>query len=238
MHRPNDEPNKATLAQPASQSSASALPRSPRFMLAALALTLISALAGTGLAYLLKSPPPEEPIKAEEKAKGIPARLFPNWGKPDFVLVLSAQQHGYMLPCGCSRPQVGGLERRYNFLQLLKARGWPVVAVDLGDVPQKSGPAKLPNGQGLLKYHYSMKALDRMGYLGVGVGEYEAANSLAKIEGEWATNFGSPAVLAGNLKDPANTFPFLKTMATRTVAGVNVKVGVTNLIGPTTQDNI
>src|SRR5262249_39659629 len=157
-----------------------------------------------GLAYLLKSPAPEEPAKEKAKEKGIPARLFPNWGKPNFVLVLSAQQHGYMLPCGCSSPQVGGLERRYNFMQLLKARGWPIVAVDLGDVPQKSGPAKLPNVQGLLKYQYSMKALDRMGYLGVGVGEFEAANSLASIEGAWATNSEKPAVLAGNLKEVEN----------------------------------
>jgi hypothetical protein len=143
-----------------------------------------------------------------------------------------------MLPCGCSSPQVGGLERRYNFLQLLKARGWPVVAVDLGDVPQKTGPAKLPNVQGLLKYQYSVKALDRMGYLGVGVGEYETANSLASIEGAWATNFDKPAVLAGNLKEPENTFPFLKTMATQTAPGVNVKVGVSSVVGPTTQENI
>ncbi len=232
MNSPNDEPNKAPLSPAASGSEAAARSRSLRFKLAALGLTLISALSGLGLAYWLKQP-------AKPEATGIPARLFRDWGKPDFVLVLSAQQHGYMLPCGCSRPQVGGLERRYNFIQLLKARGWPIVAVDLGDVPQKSGPAKgLANVQGLLKYQYSMKALDRMGYLGVGVGEYEAAYSLARIEGEWAANFDTPAVLAGNLKDLENSFPFLKTIATRTVPGVNIKVGVTSIIGPTVQEHI
>jgi hypothetical protein len=227
MNRPNDEPNKATPSQPASGSDAAARLRGLRFKLAALGLTLISALSGLGLAYWLKP------------GKDVPDRLFRDWGKPDFVLVLSAQQHGYMLPCGCSRPQVGGLERRYNFIQLLQARGWPVVAVDLGDVPQKSGPAKgLANVQGLLKYQYSMKALDRMGYLGVGVGEHEAAYSLASIEGEWAANFDTPAVLVGNLKEPENNFPFLKTMTTRTVPGVNLKVGVTSIVGQTTTEHI
>src|SRR5262245_61436935 len=67
--------------------------------------------------------------------------LFREWPKPDFVLLLSGQQHGYVLPCGCSRPQYGGLERRYNFLKSLEQRGWPVVAVDLGDVPQTQAPA-------------------------------------------------------------------------------------------------
>ncbi|HEY7424770.1 MAG TPA: multiheme c-type cytochrome, partial [Gemmataceae bacterium] len=42
----------------------------------------------------------------------------------------------------------------------------------------------------------------------------------------------------GNLKEPENNFPFLKTLAMRTVPGVNVKVGVTNIIGPTVQENI
>lgn len=116
MNRPNDEPNKATPSPPASGSDAAAHTRGLRFKLAALGVMLISALSGLGLAYWLKRP-------AKPPATGIPARLFRDWGKADFVVVLSAQQHGYMLPCGCSRPQVGGLERRYNFIQLLKACG-------------------------------------------------------------------------------------------------------------------
>ncbi len=168
----------------------------------------------------------------------IPARLFPNWGKPDLVVLLSAQEHGYMLPCGCSYPQVGGLERRYNLLHLLQQRGWPVVAVDLGDVPQKRGPANLPNVQGLLKYRYSMMALKEMGYLGVGVGEHEAALSLGKIEGEWALNEPKPAVLAGNLENPGN-FPGLQSLAAVVVPGTTgIKVGVTNIVGPTVAESI
>src|SRR5262245_25400517 len=50
--------------------------------------------------------------------------LFRDWPKPDFVLMLTGEQHGYVLPCGCSSPQYGGLERRYNFLQTLKEKGW------------------------------------------------------------------------------------------------------------------
>src|SRR5690348_9114848 len=108
MNRPNDEPNTAITAHPASGLSASALSRGLRFKLAALSLTLISALSGIGLARLLKTPAPELGKAETETKYGIPARLFRDWNKPDFVLVLSAQQHGYMLPCGCSRPQVGG----------------------------------------------------------------------------------------------------------------------------------
>src|SRR5262249_26813548 len=130
--------------------AAKARGRGLAFQLAALGLTVVSALAGTGLAHWLRSPGggPELPAGKREK-------LVEGWDKPDLVLVLSGQQHGYLKPCGCSRPQVGGLERRYNFLKTLEAKGWPVVAVDLGDVAQKHGPAGLPNLQAVIKYRYS-----------------------------------------------------------------------------------
>jgi hypothetical protein len=239
MNRPNDEQNPP-ITPPAPMPNASRSPRRWAFPLAALGLTLVSALASTGLAYWLKSPSPEA-NKTEVESKAIPARLFPSWGKPDFVLVLSAQEHGYMLPCGCSDPQIGGLVRRYNFLQLIKKeKGWPIVAVDLGDVPQKHGPANLPNVQGLIKYRYSMMALKEMGYLAVGIGEHEAGGtwSLASIEGQWAVNQQLPSVLAANLQDAANQFPFLKAIETQTVPGTNIKIGVTNIVGPSVAETI
>src|SRR5262249_46962426 len=94
--------------------------RGVRFTAAALLLCAISALAATGLAYVLR--PAAPPPAATEPE--IPAEYFRGWSKPDLALLLSGEQHGYLLPCGCSRPQVGGLERRYNLLALLRQRGW------------------------------------------------------------------------------------------------------------------
>ncbi len=239
MNKPNDEQNQAIPPRPSPPSTPSST-RGISFKLTALGLTLVTALTCTGLAYWLKNPTPQ-PDKPESLGKGIPARLFKGWTKPDFVVILSAQQHGYILPCGCSEPQKGGLERRYNFIQLLKQRGWPVVGVDLGDVAQNRAPANLPNVQGLLKYRYSMKALKEMGYLAVGIGEYEASGkslSLAGIEGEWAASFPQPAVLAANLKDADSKFPFLKAAETQTVSGTNVKIGATSIVGPSVAKRI
>src|SRR5262245_58717521 len=101
----------------------------------AAALLGFSALAATGLTYTFRPAAPARRTSLE-----LPARLCHGWTKPDLVLVLSGQQHGYLLPCGCSRPQYGGLERRHNLIQILKDRGWPVTAVDLGDIPQDKGP--------------------------------------------------------------------------------------------------
>src|SRR5947209_14191611 len=71
---------------------------------------------------------------AQDLKNGGKRELFAGWAKPQVALLLSGQMHGYLQPCGCSEPQYGGLARRYNFLQSLKDRGWPVVLVDLGDL--------------------------------------------------------------------------------------------------------
>src|SRR6185312_1320507 len=85
-----------------------------------------------------------------------------------------------------------------------------------------------------------MMALKEMGYLAVGVGEYEAGGSwpLASIEGEWAASFPQPAVLAANLKDAETNFPFLKAHETQTVPGTSIKVGVANVVGPSIAETI
>src|SRR5262249_38213961 len=140
------------------------------------ALTVLAAAACTGFSYWLTRPVPAEQPKPRTsltlpKDKG----LFKGWPKPDLVLVLSADEQGYLNPCGCSDPQYGGLERRYNFIQILRDQGWPVVALDLGNVAQKKAPVEhLTNVQQLIKYRYSMLALKAMDYAAVGVGPIEA----------------------------------------------------------------
>jgi hypothetical protein len=211
-----------------------ALRRGLLFKLAALAV-IGSALGGMGLARWLQQPS-ADPAPADEGPLKMPDRLFRGWTRPDLVLVLSAQQHGYLGPCGCSRPQVGGLERRYNLLKVLKGRGWPVVAADLGDIPQKRGPSHLPNVQGLIKYRYAMKSLKAMDYAAVGLGEYEASLNLFNVLGEYALNNPKPRVLAANLKD----YKALEVYSGEVVQprGSPVKVGLTSVVGPSVAEQI
>src|SRR5689334_7347867 len=66
-----------------------------------------------GAAWWLHNPPGDGGAAAT--GQGLPPGsdhddLFFGWPKPDFALVLSAQMHGYLGPCGCSDPQYGGLE--------------------------------------------------------------------------------------------------------------------------------
>jgi hypothetical protein len=169
-------------------------------------------------------------IGSDERG-GSSSLYFHDWpkGKPDLVLLLSAQQHGYLQPCGCSYPQFGGLERRYNLLQhLRKEKGWPIVAVDLGDIPQERGP------QRMLKYVTSMEADKIMGYSAVGIGQYEIQLPLIEGLGEFAlNNDGPPRVLAANLQKRETDYKgMVDGLAFAGGTEGMPKVGITAVVGP------
>lgn len=213
------------------------LSRGRRLQLAAAALLVVSGLAGSGLACWLRPP---EVSDHDDAPAGPLAHLFRDWDKPDLALIVTADQHGYLLPCGCSKPQKGGLERRYNFIQMLKDRGWPVAAVDLGNVPQVTAPADLPNLQGLIKYRYAMKAMEVMNYTAVGIGVHETSMPLFKALDEYALNEPKPAVVSSNLLDRSEKFAdeVKAWQQADPIKGVDFKVGVTGLVGPSVIDEM
>jgi hypothetical protein len=172
-----------------------------------------------------------------------PSRLFHDWPqdrKPLFVLLLSGQQHGYLQPCGCSPIQYGGLERRYNVIQQLKKeRGWPIFAVDLGDIPQERGPQKL------LKYVTSMEALKRLDYTAAGIGANESNLPLLDALGGFALNNEikdkpqPPFVLGGNLQgNRANNYPGTQAVAFAGNGKGLPKIGVTSVAAPSVTQQI
>ena len=213
------------------------LSRVRRLQLAAVALLVVSGLAGSGLACWLR--PPDANAPPDAPPSGPLAPFFHGWDKPDLVVVVTGDQHGYLLPCGCSSPQKGGLERRSNFIQMLKDRGWPVAAVDLGNVPQVKAPADLPNLQGLIKYRYAMKAMKAMGYTAVGIGANEAAMPLFDCLAEYSLNDPSPAVVSADLLDRDLKYPGMtKPWQAEAVPGSRLTLGVTAVVGPSVYDEI
>src|SRR5262245_51286120 len=124
---------------------------------------------------------------------------FQHWPKPDLALILSGQSIGYLQPCGCSSPQYGGLARRFNFVKSLKDKGWPIVALDLGDVSEWSPQSVTYGLQNMIKYKTTMKALYLIGYTAVGLGKNEYLMPLDQALGNHSLNFPSPRVVATNL---------------------------------------
>ena len=166
--------------------------------------------------------------------------IFQDWERPAVAIVLTGEQHGYLQPCGCSQPQYGGLARRYNLIQEMRKRGWPVVAADLGDVNQIKAPKDLPNVQGTLKYTYAMRAMDQMGYAAVNVGEYEMRMPLPVVLGNFALNNPTPRVVAANLlnRQPGQVFAgtvFDWALADKTTGP---KVGFLGLISQSVENKV
>src|SRR5436309_236748 len=83
---------------------------------AGIALMAIVALAGG-----MVDPPRAASGSVSPSSKPLPPELFQGWPEqpPEVAIVLSGQQHSYLKFCGCSQPQQGGFERRYNFLAKL-----------------------------------------------------------------------------------------------------------------------
>jgi hypothetical protein len=204
------------------------------FRLAAVGL-VIGSLSATGFLMLHLLRAPDADIGSADGEAKPSAKLFHLWPRdrqPDLVLLLSGETFGYLQPCGCSKPQYGGLERRHNFLQtLVNQRRWPVVAVDVGDVAQRLGP------QALIKYRYSMQAYHRLNYTAAGTGRNEMALPLIDALSEYALNNPSPRILAANLANKEQDFPSEpgKSMVGSwevAVRGNAPKVGIVGVVAP------
>lgn len=208
------------------------------FCLLTAATIYLSSTTGILRAHRLLAPEVGTPSATAQAPAEAEQLLFRDWPQraPDLVLVLSGQQHGFLHPCGCSKPQYGGLQRRHNFIKGLQDRGWPVLGVDLGDLldtPQHRGP------QSLLKYQTSMKALKLMNYLAVGLGQSETEMPLIDTLGQYALNDQSPRIVAANLRDKDANFPdMLGSWVVQAPPQGKLKLGVTGIIGPTVRAKI
>jgi hypothetical protein len=202
----------------------------------------VLAVSGFVLAWATlfrQSPDPPQHAAAPE-TKVEPQRLFETWPqdrKPDLVLFLTGQMHGYLQKCGCSHPQKGGLERRYNFIESLKARGWEVVGLDVGDVPHPLPYTPTPK-QTLAKYETAMQAMKVMGYRATVVGQEELAMSVQEALSTYSLQKGNeyPKVHAANIDNPeafpdgdgkGSTLTQSDVIATKS----GIKLGVVGVVG-------
>lgn len=194
-----------------------------------LALGVLAGLFASGLLLLMQAGPGSGVASTSAEEKSSPLPLFRGWGKPDLAIVLSGQMYGYHQPCGCSHPQYGGLARRYNFLQTLKKKEWPIICLDLGDIAQKSGP------QRMLKYEHAMRALTLMEYAAIGVGKNEMQMPLWEALSNYTLNHPTPRVLAANLlnRDKGEVFHGLIHDGEIIRRPGAPEIGVLGLIAPT-----
>jgi hypothetical protein len=216
-------------------------PRTTQYFSAALMLVAITTVVSSSfyLWYDEKPQPSRELTDGEEEGlppeSGAP-QAYTNWQQPLLALVLSGQMHGYIDPCGCSKPQFGGLERRYNFIDSLrkgtaKRKPWDVVGIDLGELPKLQGIHE----QTLLKYALSMRALEVMGYQAVGIGKNEILMPLGEgLAAAWDKKDPTLRPLSLSLARcaPGGQYHALNARQYQIVQNTRPKLGIISMMGP------
>lgn len=209
-------------------------------------LSLVLALAATGvvLGGALYMAAPGETPSGDRAASPTPfnsPRLKFDGPKPEIALLISGQMHGYIQPCGCAEIQKGGLARRYNLIQQLRARGWTVVSADLGDLAQRPGgnphlPAIVNFGpEAALKYKYSLDALRLMDYTAVGFGQNEMILGLFEAVAGYAANESKPRIICSNLLEREKNFAGM--IASGVVSSnEGLKIGFVALVDPSVKE--
>ncbi len=100
-----------------------------------------------------------------------------DWEKPAFALFCTGRQNGYIEPCGCTglANAKGGLSRRHTFLNQLRARGWDVVPLDVGNQVRRFG------AQAEIKLQTTATLLRLMNYEAIALGPDDLRLSVGEL---------------------------------------------------------
>ena len=172
------------------------------------------------------SNPPADAAEPADAARQ-PFEEWPTDAKPDLLLVLSGETHGYLQPCGCTEGQIGGLAHREGFLNYVRnERRWPVLAADMGDLIDGAGAIDL------LRYDYLLEALQALDYAALGVGRKDL---VLGVDGLFGRALNYEAYVAANLgsTDPAVDEYLPEIFHVRTVERNGVKVALGSVLPPT-----
>ena len=92
------------------------------------------------------------------------AKLFADWKGLQAAIVITGEMDGYLDPCGCTEGQLGGLGRRFDLIERMKAQAIPVAKIDLGSLTKEPLVARGGLPQAKVKFETALTALTAMGY--------------------------------------------------------------------------
>lgn len=174
---PSRPPGEAALRAPRPARSIGAGMRRARRRL--LPASFVLALACGGGVVLARDDAPE----AAAPAAAAPTGPQPEDATCDILLMLSGREAGLLKPCGCSEPQMGGLERRATLWDRARANAKASAAVSLGDDVGEGQPR-----QDDIKAEVMRAAFSAMGYRGMVL----AASDLVPGVPAATTPYGTP----------------------------------------------
>ncbi len=164
-------------------------------------------------------------------ADGSGSTLFQNWPKPAAALMITGEMDGYLEPCGCTEGQVGGLLRRYDFLERLHNQGWSTVQIDLGTLTKYPEDTRGGFEQAKLKFDYAAKALKLLNYSALALSSGDLKLGVMEALGLLSNSLGEKTrLVVANVAAPGGFESIFR--ASEVVAVGPVKVGITAVIDP------
>ncbi len=158
-------------------------------------------------------------------------KLMAELDNPAAVLFVSGQQDGYMEPCGCSAEQIGGLLRRYEFIERVRKQNWPVALIDLGSLIKDPAQSRGGFEQSKIKFDFALKALKLLGYDALALSADDLKVGVAETLGLFDNNLGEKTkVVVANVQ-PEQIYEKLFRKSLVVTAGP-VKLGITAVIDP------
>lgn len=109
-------------------------------------------------------------------------------------LVWTGEQNGHLEPCGCSKPQLGGMLRRAGYLRSMPAGA--SLRLDNGDLTEARGR------QDELKAETRVQLLNQLGYAAINLGEADFRLGVPYLQ-SLATSFMGD-FLCANARDAAD----------------------------------
>jgi hypothetical protein len=189
-----------------------------RVGLAAAPASFASLIAWAAWAAAVPSGPPQ-PASLSARSTS-----WPEGGKSGkrLVITYSTEQNGYLTPCGCSSPMLGGIPRRATWIKSLEADD-AVVRIDNGDLTEALGR------QDELKAETIVEMLNAQDYGAINLGEKDFRLGVAYLQSLQARFKGT--LLCGNVlkQDGAPLFGE-STVMNRQVGGKPVKVAVAGVL--------
>lgn len=159
-----------------------------------------------------------------------------DWSVPDAAILVSGEQNGYLEPCGCTSGQLGGLKRRYDLCEQLKAKGWHLVPIDLGSLIKDPGASLGGLEQTKIKFTVALRALKMMNYQAISLAANDLKLGVLETLGQYLNLGDTPKILAANIKPAAG---FEQTIVQSHIANSGTKkVGLTSVIDPKSLDVI
>ena len=138
---------------------------------------------------------------------------------------------GYLEPCGCTQGQLGGLIRRFDFVQRLKAQNWPVALIDLGSLIKDPGAARGGFEQAKIKFGIALKAFSTLKYDSIALSAEDLKVGIGEAFAQFLNGLGdSTKIVAANVQ-PGAGFES-KIQASQIISAGPVKLGVTAVVDP------